>query len=214
MSRLKLIAKTTWKKQGFFLVGTLILVLTWYLQNFIIDSNKEKIEDIEKMQNSFNNHLNNLREDQASYSNVTLVRKGADSVEVERRIAEVTMQNAADYCVIASEEFHLIYGEDSALKANSIYTDSLSFIQKLLEKNDWNGIKGYVSRQKEPFESAHQIAQDKALDKKHDLVATDKHVKLFSLIMYILGTVLISLNKGLDYLRGQNPDPTVETKKS
>ena len=73
MAALNLIFTTIWKKQLYFLIGTLILLLTWSLQNFIIDNNNETIDDIEKGINSFNNHLNNIRDDQAAYSNVVLI---------------------------------------------------------------------------------------------------------------------------------------------
>lgn len=190
------------RKQWLFLIGTLIIIGTWYVDNFTVDDDKEKISRIRDDREEYYRFANSISQNQFEHQTFEMLSKNSlDSTKYAPIIDKITEEQANNYIATLFSIMNLEYGDDSIKVARARSFKEIDDLNRWITTHNKRQINGFVHWAGDKYERDQQVAQDTSAVRMLTIASTTQKTHLWSLLGFIIGTVFISLNKALEYLR-------------
>jgi hypothetical protein len=196
------ILKTIIKKQGLFLIGSTLIIFTWYFQNFIIEAKNQKMNAVELARNKFNEILTRIEINKAQLLQIDLV--------------DYTSANTKSFdsyrLPLFSDQFiNIYYSKFAAMDIDPDYNDdaldkayeripNLDVALAICNTKDMEKIAAEYKTEVRNFEDLQQKVTYSYTTQIIILKDKDKNIHFYAVLLFILGTILISANKAIEYL--------------
>jgi len=185
----------TFKKYWLTIIGSLILVVSWYFEKSLTTQHENEISNFKE--NRFHYVLQNQSKIFATYvSEITAFNYKHDTI---LSIADVTDAYCAELRMI---EHLKIAGKEMSMGSNepkddlnNQYDNRITFINKLQDENDDKEIKQMlIEERRNLYETSknHQFEVNKKIIKENESI--DK-IHFWTLLLYAIGIILITMDK-------------------
>lgn len=202
---MKLLLKT-FKKYWLTIIGSLILVISWYFEKSLTTQHENEISDFKESRLHY--ILQNQSKIFATYvSEITTFNYKHDTIlsmddVTDAYCAELRM---IEHIKIAGKEMSMGSNE-SKDDLNNQYDNNITFINKLQDENKHKELKKMlIEERRNLYETSknHQFEVNKKIKKENESI--DK-IHFWTLLLYAIGIVLITMDKVKETISNQEND--------
>lgn len=196
------IIKTIITKQGLFLIGSTLILVTWYFQNIIEEEKNQKIHIVETGRNKFTDILNRIEINRAKLLEIDLFEKHSDSSsKYESFRLPIILDQFINfyYSKFAARDLNLD-GIDIEVFDASDRIPSLESLNSIYNSKDIEKIMAQFLKTDKDYETLRQLVTWKFTTQIMILNDKDKNIHLYATFLFILGSILIACNRAIEYL--------------
>lgn len=189
--------KNILQSEKYFLIGTIIIAITWIVQNFYLNIYNEKVDQHDLNLSRFENYLIHLKIDGDNYRYIQLTKDPltlSDSLEATRRYF-----NSILNCLyslshlpadsIDEDQVHIAY--------NSLFQQSDNFNKSRNIKpymNFVNSLNGELNKLQRDYQIRGEIYRKK-------ITQSQQNSQYVYILLFIVGSVFITYHRGSIYIK-------------